>query len=123
MLLQCMVVWLLPAGRVCVGSLCISDSFWVLLAVAGAVSFFGSWSVALSTSFAVMADVTEGSPHRTRATVFGLMEAFNIGGMIIGPTATGYLAKHYGLQRSFLFTVIGSGVAVLCTFGPPKPVT
>ena len=114
-LLQCMAVWLVPAGRICFASLCIDDSFWALLAVASAVSFFGSWSVALSTSFAVMADVTEGAPHRTRATVFGLMEAFNIGGMIIGPTATGYFAEHYGLQQSFLFTVLGSGVAVLCT--------
>ena len=71
-----------------------------------AVSFLGGWAVALSTSFAVIADVTEGASAATRGTLFGLMESFNIGGSIVGPIASGYLAKEYGLQQSFIFSVV-----------------
>lgn len=114
-LLQAIVVWLLPAGRVCLGGACIEDSFWLLLCVCGALSCFGSWNVALGTSFAVVADLTEGPQAANRAMLFGIMEAFNISGSIFGPVATGYLAKYFGLQHSFLFVVAGSAVALFCS--------
>ena len=113
--LQYLVVWLVPAGRVCVGSLfCVEDSFYIIAAVSSAVSFLGGWAVALSTSFAVIADVTEGASAATRGTLFGLMESFNIGGSIFGPIASGYLAKQIGLQESFIFSVVCGLLSVLC---------
>jgi MFS family permease len=114
LLCQMLVVWLLPAGRVCVGPVCVADSFDLLLAGTCVASFMGGWAVALSTSFAVMADVTEGESLSTRATVFGLMEACNIGGGVVGPIVTGLLAQEVGLQTSLLFSVCGACVAVGC---------
>lgn len=113
-LLQMLVVWLLPAGKICLFGQCVDDSFWVLLIVSMLVSFLGSWGVALGSSFAVIADITEGASPKMRGTLFGVMEGFNIGGSIVGPLATGYLAKTFGLQQSFLFPVAASTFAVLC---------
>ena len=64
-LFQSLAVWLIPAGKICVGGIgCIADSFWLIIAACALASFMGGWSVALSTSFAVMADVTEGERPR-----------------------------------------------------------
>jgi MFS family permease len=114
-LLQTLIVWLMPAGKVCLGAVCISDSFWAILSLCGILSAFGSWNVALGTSFAVVADLTEGPHVGNRAMLFGIMEAFNISGSIAGPWASGWLAKHFGLQHSFLFSVVGCGLALFCS--------
>lgn len=79
--LQFLTVWLIPHGRVCFLGICTEDSFYFIVGVSSAVSFLGGWAVALSTCFAVIADVTEGASAATRGTLFGVMESFNIGGV------------------------------------------
>lgn len=45
-MLQYAVIWLLPAGRVCLSAgLCVEDSFWLLLPISGVISCFGGWNV------------------------------------------------------------------------------
>ena len=109
-LIQCILFWLLPPGRVCAGSVCV-ESFWILLWVSAILAALSGDS--LSISFAVMADVTEGAPASTRSVLFGLTEAFNLGGQMCGPVLTGYLAQHYGIPAGFLATAILIGVAWL----------
>ena len=102
--LQFLIVWLVPAGRFCLLGMCTEDSFYFIVGASSAVSFLGGWAVSLSTSFAVIADVTEGSSAAARGTLFGIMEAFNVGGQIFGPIASGWLATRIGLQESFVFS-------------------
>ena len=118
-LLQFMLVWLLPAGRVCLlpggsDSLCVSDSFWILLPAITVLSALGGDS--LSLSLAAVADATEGLPDAStkRSMLFGLVEAVNMGGGIVGPLVTGYLADRIGLQQSVSFAVVGMGLALFC---------
>lgn len=78
-LLQYALIWLLPAGRVCLGGLCVDDSFWILLTFTAVLSALGGDS--LSLSLAAVADATEGpGASGRRSMLFGLVEAVNMGG-------------------------------------------
>jgi MFS family permease len=77
--LQYLLVWLLPAGRICIGSRCV-DSFWVLLCLCGALSALVGDS--MSTTLAVVADATE-QDARWRSTLYGLTEVTNMAGATV----------------------------------------
>ena len=42
---RAVAVWLIPAGKVCVGGLCVGDSFYLVLPACSISAFMGGWSV------------------------------------------------------------------------------
>ena len=50
------------------------DTFPVLLVLVGVASFSGGYFAVLSASFAVIGDVTEGSPAQLRTYLFAVLE-------------------------------------------------
>ena len=42
---RAVAVWLIPAGKVCVGGLCVDDSFYLVLPACSISAFMGGWSV------------------------------------------------------------------------------
>ena len=93
--------------------LCGLDGYWFVLAITCVFSFTGGNTATFSTSMSVIADVTDGWTDRARTNVFIMLEAALWGGGILGPVIGGKLGKLLGLRQSFLFAVVGIGVAIV----------
>eukprot|EP01047_Picozoa_sp_COSAG01_P019461 COSAG01_NODE_1080_length_11819_cov_29.816212_11_plen_528_part_00 len=119
LLLSSLALAKIPGGRFCLplpqahgGRLCVDEGFYVLLGVTILCSCGGGVLAVLSSSFAVVADVTKGRDPRTIALCFGLAELWLFLGLMVGPIVAGALAAQVGLQASFYMAVSMYGVGV-----------
>jgi MFS family permease len=113
LLLSSLAVAVIPGGKVCMPALgggtsryCVDDGFYLLLAVTIFCSCGGGVLAVLSSSFAVVADVTKGRDPKTIALCFGLAELWLFLGLVVGPALAGWLASKVGLQSSFYMAVV-----------------
>eukprot|EP01051_Picozoa_sp_SAG22_P013280 SAG22_NODE_1467_length_4349_cov_3.654353_7_plen_255_part_00 len=84
LLLSSLAVALIPGGKVCLpggGGPCIEDGFHLLLGVTILCSCGGGQLAVLSSSFAVVADVTKGRDPKAIALCFGLAELWCVPGL------------------------------------------
>ena len=107
-----LAVAMVPTGEVCFVQICVDDGFFVLLGITALSSCGGGQLAILASSFAVVADITEGRPPETIALCFGLAELWLFLGLMLGPTLAGILAQHYSLQQSFY---LGVGCFIVAT--------
>lgn len=119
LLLSSLAVAMIPDGRVCLphrdsgGGLCVEDGFDVLVGVTILCSSGGGVLAVLSSSFAVVADVTQGRDPKQIALCFALAELWLFLGLMVGPTLAGMLASKVGLQASFYMAVTMYAVGVV----------